>query len=120
MLPEVLGYLSANADRFVEELEDFLRIPSVSGDSRHTADVRRGAEFVEEQLAAAGVAAEIVETDGHPIVYGTWTKDGNAPTVLVYGHYDVQPPDPPGRVGHTTVRARYPRRTHLCPRSNRR
>lgn len=87
-------YLTANADRFLEELKSFLRIPTVSADSRHKPDVRRGAEFVIEQMRAAGLTTELVETAGHPICYGHWLHAKGAPTVLIYGHYDVQPPDP--------------------------
>jgi acetylornithine deacetylase/succinyl-diaminopimelate desuccinylase-like protein len=88
-------YISQNQDRFLDELKDFLRIPSVSADSRYKADVARAAEFVRESLVKAGAdLAEICPTPGHPIVYGEKTIDSALPTVLVYGHYDVQPPDP--------------------------
>ncbi|MFG0296937.1 MAG: dipeptidase [Maioricimonas sp. JB045] len=93
-LPQVESFLEQNADRFVDELKDLLRIPSVSADSRHRDDVRQAARFVKERLEAAGLTAELVETAGHPIVYGEWTGAPGAPTALVYGHYDVQPPDP--------------------------
>jgi acetylornithine deacetylase/succinyl-diaminopimelate desuccinylase-like protein len=94
MLPSVQAYLDQHAPRFVAELQELLRIPSVSGVSAHRPDVRRAAEYVQNQLLAAGCTAELVETAGHPIVYGEWLGALNAPTVLVYGHYDVQPPDP--------------------------
>jgi acetylornithine deacetylase/succinyl-diaminopimelate desuccinylase-like protein len=87
-------YLTDNADRFVEELRAILRIPSVSADSRHKADVRKAAEFVIAQMRGAGLTAELVETAGHPICYGQYLQAAGAPTVLIYGHYDVQPPDP--------------------------
>ncbi len=90
----VAAYLIEHRDRYVEELKSLLRIPSVSADSRHRGDVRQAAEFVHDQLLVAGCTAEIVETAGHPIIYGEWTHAPGAPTVLVYGHYDVQPPDP--------------------------
>lgn len=93
-MQEVEQFLDENAGRFVEELKQFLRIPSISGDPAHAADVRRAAEFTRDQLAAAGIEAELVETERHPIVYGEWLGAGDAPTALVYGHYDVQPPDP--------------------------
>ncbi len=83
-------YLDQHAGRFVDELCDLLRIPSVSGDPAHQADVRRAAEFVRDRLAEAGCTAELVETAGHPIVFGC-TPRVAGPTVLVYGHYDVQP-----------------------------
>ena len=91
----VKSYIDANQDRFLKELFDLLRIPSVSADSRYKEDVRRTAELVRDGLVAAGVDhAEICETAGHPIVYGEKQVNTAAPTVLVYGHYDVQPPDP--------------------------
>ena len=88
-------YIAANQDRFIEELFQWLRIPSVSADSRHKADVRNAAEFLKEKLTAAGAAkVEICDTKGHPIVYAETIRDPKLPTVLVYGHYDVQPADP--------------------------
>lgn len=93
-MQKVDDYLAKNGERFVEELKAFLRIPSVSADSKFKTDVRRAAEFIDGQMKAAGLTTEIVETAGHPIVYGEWLGAKGAPTVLVYGHYDVQPPDP--------------------------
>ena len=66
----------------------------MSADSTLKSETRRGAEFVLKQLEAAGIESRLVETAGHPIVYGAWKKAAGKPTVLVYGHYDVQPPDP--------------------------
>lgn len=88
-------YLSQHKDRFLNELLDLLRIPSVSADSKYKEDVARCADAVKESLLKAGCdKAEICPTDGHPIVYGEKMVDSSAPTVLVYGHYDVQPADP--------------------------
>lgn len=88
-------YLSENKDRFLNELLDLLRIPSISADSKYKGDVAKCAEAVKESLLAAGCdTAEICPTKGHPIVYGEKIVDPTLPTVLVYGHYDVQPPDP--------------------------
>lgn len=88
-------YIASNKDRFLQELFEWLRIPSISADSRHKGDVRKAAEFLKEKLAAAGIdKVEICETAGHPIVYGEKIKSPSLPTVLVYGHYDVQPADP--------------------------
>jgi acetylornithine deacetylase/succinyl-diaminopimelate desuccinylase-like protein len=95
-MPSLDEYLDQNADRFVEELRAFLRIPSVSADSRHKEDVRRAAEFVQSQLHESGLSAMLFETAGNPIVYAEWLGAPGAPTVLIYGHYDVQPPDPLG------------------------
>lgn len=92
---KIKEYIDNHQKRFLDELFELLRIPSVSADSRHRSDVRKTAEFVKEKLLAAGVShAEICETKGHPIVYGEHITNPSLPTVLVYGHYDVQPPDP--------------------------
>ncbi len=90
----VTEYLESHQTEAIETLKSLLRIPSVSAITAHKPDVRRAAEFVREQLASAGLTTELVETAGHPIVYAEWLKAANAPTALVYGHYDVQPPDP--------------------------
>ncbi|QJW87890.1 dipeptidase [Spirosoma taeanense] len=88
-------YLEANKQRFLDELLELLRIPSVSADSKFKGDVRRAAEFVREKLTAAGLdKAQLYETPGHPVVYAEKIVDPARPTVLVYGHYDVQPADP--------------------------
>ncbi|MBX7089810.1 MAG: dipeptidase [Cyclobacteriaceae bacterium] len=88
-------YLTQNKDRFLSELFELLRIPSVSADSKHSGDVRKAAEYLLEKLKAAGVdKVELCETAGHPIVFGEKIINPSLPTVLVYGHYDVQPPDP--------------------------
>ena len=88
-------YIEANKDRFLNELLDLLRIPSVSADPKYKADVARCAEAVEQRMEEAGLEnVEVCPTAGHPIVYGEKIIDPKLPTVLVYGHYDVQPPDP--------------------------
>ena len=89
------NYLEANKDRFLNELLELLRIPSVSADSKYAAEVKRTADFIAEKLKAAGAdQVEVCATAGHPIVYGEKMIDPNLPTILVYGHYDVQPADP--------------------------
>jgi acetylornithine deacetylase/succinyl-diaminopimelate desuccinylase-like protein len=91
----VKEYIRQNEQRFLDELFELLRIPSVSADSRHKSDMRRAAEWVAARLREAGADhAELVETNGHPVVFAEKTVDPTRPTVLVYGHYDVQPPDP--------------------------
>jgi acetylornithine deacetylase/succinyl-diaminopimelate desuccinylase-like protein len=88
-------YQEENKERFLEELLGLLRIPSVSANSNHKADMLACAEAVRKSLLQAGAGrAEIFETAGHPVVYGEKIVDASKPTVLVYGHYDVQPPDP--------------------------
>jgi acetylornithine deacetylase/succinyl-diaminopimelate desuccinylase-like protein len=89
------SYIEKNRDKFLNELLDLIRIPSVSADSKFKNDMRRAAEFVRDRIAEAGASSvEIYETPGHPIVYGEKIIDPALPTVLVYGHYDVQPADP--------------------------
>ncbi|GHA67813.1 dipeptidase [Pontibacter akesuensis] len=88
-------YINENKDRFLDELLDMLRIPSVSADAKFKADVQRTAEFVRARLEEAGAdKVELVQTAGNPVVYGEKIVDPSLPTVLVYGHYDVQPADP--------------------------
>ncbi|MFT4537372.1 MAG: acetylornithine deacetylase/succinyl-diaminopimelate desuccinylase-like protein [Saprospiraceae bacterium] len=90
-----LQYIENNKQRFLDELFDLLRIPSVSADKKFAGDVRSAAEFIRDKFVAAGADnVEICETPGHPIVYAEKLIDPSKPTVLVYGHYDVQPADP--------------------------
>ncbi len=89
------AYIEENKDRFLQELIELLKIPSISADSAYKDDVLKTAEAVKERLAEAGCElTEICETPGYPVVYGEKIIDKDLPTVLVYGHYDVQPPDP--------------------------
>jgi len=92
---DVKNYISNNKDRFLSELFDLLKIPSISADSAYNEQTLRTAEVVKKSLLDAGVdTAEICETDGFPVVYGEKMIDPELPTVVVYGHYDVQPADP--------------------------
>lgn len=93
-MSDVYRYLREHEEKHLEELKELLRIPSVSAQDAHKADCRRAAEWVAEKLRRAGIEASLKETGGHPIVYGEWTRKPGAPTVLVYGHYDVQPAEP--------------------------
>lgn len=89
------AYFEKNKERFLDELLELLRIPSVSADSKYKNDMLHCAEAVKDSLLKAGAdRAEVFQTKGHPIVYGEKMVDPNLPTVLVYGHYDVQPADP--------------------------
>jgi acetylornithine deacetylase/succinyl-diaminopimelate desuccinylase-like protein len=92
----VQAYFDQNRETFLEGLKAFLRIPSVSTDPAHRDDVRRAAEFVQSDLRASGMEnARLIEASGkHPLVYSDWLNAPGKPTLLVYGHYDVQPPDP--------------------------
>ena len=95
MEDRVINHIDENVDTAIEELKEFLRIPSVSARSEHNGDVRRAAEWVRDAAIAAGLEnATIMETAGHPVVYADWTHAHDAPTVLIYGHYDVQPAEP--------------------------
>jgi acetylornithine deacetylase/succinyl-diaminopimelate desuccinylase-like protein len=88
-------YIDNNKQRFLDELFEFLRIPSVSADPAFAGDMRRAAEWIKEKLLAAGLdLAEVCETAGHPVVYAEKIIDPELPTILTYGHYDVQPADP--------------------------
>jgi acetylornithine deacetylase/succinyl-diaminopimelate desuccinylase-like protein len=87
-------FLSENDSRIHDELFEFLRIPSVSAKSEHNGDTKRAADWVKNALDKIGVPAKIYPTAGHPIVMGEWRKAPGAPTVLIYGHYDVQPAEP--------------------------
>lgn len=88
-------YLDDTREQGLKELEDFLRIPSISSDPERGDDMRRAASHLAEQLERVGLEnAAVIETAGHPVVYGDWLKAPGKPTVLVYGHYDVQPVDP--------------------------
>jgi acetylornithine deacetylase/succinyl-diaminopimelate desuccinylase-like protein len=94
-MQDIKRYVSENKQRFLDELFELLRFPSVSADPKFKADMLRTAEYVAEKLKIAGAdEVEICPTAGYPIVYGEKIIDGSLPTVLVYGHYDVQPPDP--------------------------
>jgi acetylornithine deacetylase/succinyl-diaminopimelate desuccinylase-like protein len=91
----VKEYISKNKERFLTELFQWLQIPSISADGKYKADIRSAAEWLKSRLTDAGVDnVELCETAGNPIVYGEKIIDPALPTVLVYGHYDVQPPDP--------------------------
>ncbi|MBK7850164.1 MAG: dipeptidase [Bacteroidetes bacterium] len=88
-------YIQSNEKRFLDELFELLRIPSVSADSKYAKDVAKAADFIKEKLLSAGAdLVEVCPTKGHPIVYGEKMVDPKLPTVIVYGHYDVQPADP--------------------------
>ncbi len=88
-------YQEKNKDRFLNEMLELLRIPSVSAKTEHKADMMKCAELVRQRLLDSGAdRAEVMPTNGHPVVFGEKTVDPAKPTVLVYGHYDVQPPEP--------------------------
>ncbi len=91
----ITNYLDLNKERFLNELIDLLKIPSISADSKHKNDMIKTAEAVKHRLIEAGAdLVEISPTTGYPVVYGEKIIDASNPTILVYGHYDVQPADP--------------------------
>ncbi len=92
---ELSDYLATNDRRIHDELFAFLRIPSVSARSEHRADMTNAAEWLATSMRTAGLKAEILPTGGHPVVLGEWRgAPPGAKTVLIYGHYDVQPVEP--------------------------
>ena len=93
-LDQVFQFVDQSREQFVADLCDLLRIPSVSADSQFAGDVRRAAEWLAKHFGTFGLDAEILETAGHPMVYAETPPVAGAPVALVYGHYDVQPPDP--------------------------
>lgn len=94
-MDKIKNYIDANKDRFLDELFELIKIPSVSAQKEHDLDVRKAAELIKNHLLKLNLDnCEICETQGHPIVYGEKIIDKNLPTILVYGHYDVQPVDP--------------------------
>src|SRR5215468_5451042 len=95
MASSAVAYASQNQQRFLGELKDLLRIPSVSTLPQHKDDVRRAAEFVANDMRRIGLEnVEVIPTKGHPLIYADWLHASGKPTVLCYAHYDVQPPDP--------------------------
>ena len=92
---EILDFINSNRDRYVDELKDYLAIPSISALPQHAADVKRCAEWTADEMRRIGLNnVRLIETPGNPVVYGDWLGAEGAPTILFYGHYDVQPVDP--------------------------
>ncbi len=91
----LIEYVRANRERYVDELKAWIAVPSISAQPDHAADVRRSAEHAVSRMQAAGLAdTSVLDTGGHPVAYGAWLAAPGAPTVLIYGHHDVQPADP--------------------------
>lgn len=93
-MDKIIQYIDQNEKRYQDELFELLRIPSISANPANKDDIRRAAEWTRTKLASMGLDARLFETPGHPLVYGEWLKAPGKPTVLFYGHYDVQPPEP--------------------------
>src|SRR5215218_11270682 len=94
-MPVIQEYLRENESRHLEEVSQALRFPSVSALPQHRDDMRATAEWVADFMRRIGIPeVELIEGGGHPLVYGRWIVEPGAPVAMVYGHYDVQPPDP--------------------------
>ncbi len=95
MASPAVDFARNNQPRFLNELKTLLRIPSISTLTEHKGDVQKAAEFVAAELRRIGMNnVEIIPTKGHPLLYADWLHAAGKPTVLMYAHYDVQPPDP--------------------------
>lgn len=94
-MEEVKKYAESNINNYIDELKEYIRIPSISTFKESKPDIKKCAEFVQKKLKTAGLEnTRIIKTEGHPLVYGDWLHAEGKPTVLIYGHYDVQPADP--------------------------
>ena len=118
---DLIGYIDSKREEHLNELKEFLRIPSVSTKSEHKPDIERAAHWVAEKLRAAGLEnIEIVPTKMHPLVYGESLHAPGKPTILFYGHYDVQPAEPLDLWTTPGLRTHGARRQSLRPRHRRR
>ncbi len=112
-----MTYFQQHQSDFLEGLKTFLRIPSISTLSEHKPDIRRAAEFAANELRSAGMtSAELIEGEGNPLVYAEWLGAPGKPTLLFYGHYDVQPADPLDEWKSPPFEPDHPRQRHLRPR----
>jgi len=94
-MDNVIDFINVNRERYLEELKSFLAIPSISALPQHAGDVRRCADWCADEMRRIGLQnVRLVATPGNPVVYGDWLGAPGAPTILFYGHYDVQPVDP--------------------------
>jgi len=92
---QVIDFIQTHRDRYVDELKTWLAIPSISALPEHAGDVRRAAEWAADEMRRVGLQnVRLIDTPGNPVVYGDWLGAPGAPTILYYGHYDVQPVDP--------------------------
>ena len=116
-MPNWAEYFADNKPRYRKELDELLRIPSISALPEHAGDVRKAAEWVANRMRAAGIeGVGIMETGGHPLVYGEWLHAPGKPTILLYGHFDVQPVDPLNALDEPALRANRAERSPLRAR----
>jgi acetylornithine deacetylase/succinyl-diaminopimelate desuccinylase-like protein len=92
-----IAFIRANRERYLRELTSWIACPSISADPAYNANVRDSAETAAARMRAAGLTGEVLDTAGHPVAYGEWLGAPGAPTILIYGHHDVQPADPKRR-----------------------
>ena len=117
----VIDFINTHRDRYVEELKTYLAIPSISALPQHADDVKRCAEWTADEMRRIGLQnVRLIDTPGFPVVYGDWLGAPGAPTILFYGHYDVQPVDPLESLGLAAVRGDGARRRDLRARVGRR
>ncbi len=117
MSSPAVDFARNNQPRFLDELKSLLRIPSISTLDEHKGDVQKAAEFVAAELRRIGMEnVEIIPTKGHPLLYADWLHAAGKPTVLMYAHYDVQPPDPIDEWHTPTIRTHRAQQQHLRSR----
>src|SRR5712692_11578352 len=110
-MDKVIDFINVNRDRYVEELKALLAIPSISALPQHAGDVKRCAEWCADEMHRIGLQnVRLIATPGNPVVYGDWLGAPGAPSILFYGHYDVQPVDPlnlwESQIGRASCRER--------------
>ena len=94
-MEKILSYIESNHERYLTELKELLAIPSVSSQTERKPEIRRTAEWLRDHMISIGMQnSQILETEGHPVVYSDWLRAIDKPTILVYGHYDVESEDP--------------------------
>ena len=94
-MEKILSYIESNHERYLAELKELIAIPSVSSQTERKPEMRRTAEWLKNHMTKIGLQnAQILETEGHPVVYADWLSATGKPTILVYGHYDVESEDP--------------------------
>ena len=121
MASPAVDYARSNQQRFLNELKDLLRIPSISTLEEHKSDVQKAADVVASELRRIGMEhVELIPTKGHPLIYADWLHAAGKPTALAYAHYDVQPPDPLDEWISPPFEPDRTQQQSVCPRRGRR